>query len=71
MLDAIITSFVTFFLSARQWTLCIMHLTQSNCCSAKLSTSFLVSYDLITVQSLTPLTTRFRESYSSMGMSCK
>jgi len=40
--------------------------TQSNCCSAKLSTSFLLSYGPTTVQSLTPLTSRFRELYSSI-----
>ena len=50
---------------------CILRSTQSNCCSAKLSTSFLLSYDLVTVQNLTPLTVRFRESYNSMSMSCK
>jgi len=33
-----------------------------NCCSAKFSTSFFLTYCLITVQSLTLLTTRFRES---------
>jgi len=36
-----------------------------HCCSAKLSTSFFLRYGPITVQSL------FRESYSSMSMSCK
>jgi len=45
----------------------LMHSTQSNCCSAKLSTSFLP----ITVQSLIPMTMRFRESYSSINMSCE
>ena len=50
---------------------CILHSTQSNCCSAKLSISFLLSYGPITAQSLTPWTMRFRESYSSMSMSCR
>jgi len=40
----------------KMWFLCILHSTQSNCCSAKLLTSFLLSYSCITVQSLTPLT---------------
>ena len=40
-------------------------------CSAKLSTSFVPSHGPITVQSLAPLTMRFRESYSSMSMSCR
>jgi len=39
---------------------CILHSTQSNCCSAKLS--FLLSYGAITVQRLTPMTMRLRES---------
>jgi len=39
--------------------------TQSNCCSAKLSTSFLLSYGSVTVRRLIPPTTRFTESYSS------
>jgi len=38
--------------SARQ---CILYATQSNYCSAKLSTSFLLSYGPITVPCLTPL----------------
>jgi len=38
--------------------------------AAKLSSFFLLSYDLITVQSLTPLTTRSRESYS-ISISCE
>ena len=33
--------------------------------------SFLLSYGPVRVQSLTPLTTRFRESQSCMSMSCK
>ena len=33
--------------------------------------NFLLGYGPITVQSLTPLTMRFRKSYSSMSMSCK
>jgi len=41
----------------KMWFLCILHSTQSNCCSAKLLTSFLLSYSCITVHSLTPLTT--------------
>ena len=52
-------------------TRCTLNSTQSNCCSAKFSTSFLMSYGPITAQSLTPLTVRFRESHSSTSMSCK
>jgi len=62
MLDATITSFITILSFSKA-------VQQSNCCSAKLSTSFLLSCGHITVQSLTLLTTRFRESYSSMNMS--
>jgi len=47
---------------------CILSSTQSNYSSVELSTSFLLSYGPITVDSLTPLTTRFRESYSSMSI---
>jgi len=50
---------------------CILHSTQFNCCTAKLSTSFLLSYGPTTAKSLTPLTTRFRKSYGSMNMNCK
>jgi len=56
VLDAIIALFITLCLSARQRARCILHSTQSNCCSAKLSTSFLLSSGPITVQSWTPLT---------------
>jgi len=58
MLDGIIAS----------CTWCILHSTQSNCCSAKLSTSFLLSYDPM---SLIPLTLSIRNSCSSISMSCK
>ena len=48
---------------------CFICSTQYNCCSAKLSTSFLLSCGPITVQrSLTLLTTRFRESWSCMSI---
>ena len=53
MLDAMNMSFVTFF---------SFSVKQSNCCSAKLSASFLLMYGSVTVQSLTPLTTTFRKS---------
>ena len=48
----------------------LVHLcsTKSN---AAVQNSFLLSCGSITVQSLTPLTMRFRESYSSMSISCK
>ena len=50
-----------FALSARQCTStsCVK---QSNCCSAKLSAPFLLTYGSVTVQSLTPLTATFRKS---------
>jgi len=35
----------------------------------KLSTSFLLSYDPVTVQSLVPLTMRFKESYTTVLVS--
>jgi len=41
----------------------ILRSTQSNCCIAKLSTSFLLSYDPVVVQSLTPVVVRFKESW--------
>jgi len=44
---------------------------QSKCCSAKLWTSFLLSYSPVTFQRLIPLTTRFWESYSSITISCE
>ena len=60
MLDAIIASSITIILSFNNTVhRCILHLTQSNCCNAKLSTSFLFSYGPTTIQSLTPLTMRF------------
>ena len=66
MLDAIIVSFITVLSFSKTVHRYILHSTQSNCCSAKLSTSFLLSYGPIT-----PLTVRFRESHSSTSMSCK
>jgi len=72
LLDAIIVSFITILsFSKSVRPVHLMHSTQFNSCSAKLPTSFLVSYDLITVQSLTPLTMRLRESYNSASMSCR
>jgi len=56
MLDAIIASFITILSSSKTVHWCILHSTQSNCCSAKLSTSLLKSYGSITVQGLAPLT---------------
>jgi len=44
MLDAIITSFITISSFNNTVHRCILRSTQSNCCSAKLSTSFLLSY---------------------------
>jgi len=71
ILNVVIESFITILSFSKSLHRCILHSTQSNCCSAKLSTSFLLSYGPVTVQSLTPLTVRFRESYSSMSMSYK
>jgi len=45
MLDAMITSFITILSFSETVHSCILHSTQSSCCSAKLSTSFLLSYD--------------------------
>jgi len=59
MLDAIIASFTTILSFIKAVHQCILHSTQSNCSSAKLSNSFLLSYGSIRVQSLTPLTMRF------------
>ena len=59
-----------FCLSARQCTGASLF-NKVQCSSAKLSTSFVLNYGPITVQSLTPLTTRFRESYSSVSISWK
>jgi len=56
---AIIVSLITILSFSKTVHMCILHSTQSNCCSAKLSTFFLLSYGAITVQTLTPLTERF------------
>ena len=69
MLNATNASLMTILSFSETLHRCILCSTQSNCSSAKLSTSFLLSYSSITVQSLIPLTTRFRKSYSSMSMS--
>lgn len=50
---------------------CIAHATQSNWCCVKLPASFLLSYSRPTTQSLTALTTRFTEPYSSMSVNCE
>jgi len=62
MLDAIRKSMTVLSFSRIVHARCILQSTQSNCCSAKLSTSFLLSYGTITLQSLTPMTMRLRES---------
>jgi len=62
MLDAIITSLMTVLFLNKTLHQCILRSTQSNCCSAKLSTSFLVTYGPVTVQHIIPLTMRFKES---------
>ena len=56
------------FIKMMLW--CILHSAQSNSFSTKVSTSFLLSHGPVAVQSLAPLTTRFRELYSTMNMSC-
>jgi len=71
MLDAINASLMTILSFNKTVHRCIVHSTQSNCCNAKLSTSFLLTYGWVTVQSLIPPTVRFRKSYSSMIMSRK
>jgi len=63
MLDAIIASFTTVLSYSKTVHRCILHSAQSNCCSAKLSTSFLLSS--------TPLTVRSIQSYSSTSISYK
>jgi len=67
MLDAIIPSFITILSFIKTVHRCILRSTQSNCCSATLLTSSL-SYGSVTVQSITSLAVRFRESYSSMSI---
>jgi len=56
MSDAIITSIITIMSFSKTVRRPIWHSTQSICCSAKLSTSLILSYDPITVPSLSPLT---------------
>jgi len=63
ILVAIVVSFTTILSFSKAVHQCILHSTQSNCCSAKLSTSFLPSYGPVTVQSLTPLTIWDLESH--------
>jgi len=47
----------------------IVRSAQSNCCSGKLATSFLLSYGPPTARCRNPLFTRLRQSYSSINKS--
>jgi len=68
MSDAIkhITDDIFSFRKTAHWCTCIVHATQSNCCS---SVNFLSLKPCPQSPKLNALTTRFRESYSSMNMS--
>jgi len=74
MLDAIITSFITIFVF-QQDSAPIASYIQHSPTAAVQNSQYGQSYGFelcaITVQSLTPLTVRFRESYGSVSMSCK
>jgi len=66
ILSNAITDDIFSFRKTANWCTCIVHATQSNCCG---SLDFLSPEPCSQQPKLNALTTRFRESYSSVSMS--